>query len=344
MAEVLRCEGVSVRFGQTDAVREASIALEAGEILALLGPSGCGKTTLLRSIAGFQRVAAGEITVAGALVESRSHSVPAHRRPVGMVFQDFALFPHLDVAANVGYGLSRGAGRARRVEELLAIAGIGEFAQRHPHQLSAGQQQRVAIMRSLAPEPAVLLLDEPFSNLDPETRAALRIQVGRLLRSQRVSAILVTHDRADAFALADRIAVMDAGRILQVAAPEAIYARPASRRIAALAGAVQYLPAVARAGLLETPLGPILAAGPIADGPCEALVRPEWVTICRGGERTGMVVERYLEGPFSRLVVRLEDGSMIEVLAPSGLSLDPGEAHAVRVDIPVPAFPAGREA
>ncbi|MFN0094621.1 MAG: ABC transporter ATP-binding protein [Dehalococcoidia bacterium] len=341
MDNVLTCDRVSVRFGATEALREASVELPRGEILALLGPSGCGKTTLLRAIAGFQRLDEGTISVNGTEVASKAHHVRPDRRPVGMVFQDFALFPHLTVEGNVGFGLARGDGRAGRVRALLELAGIADLAKRHPHQLSAGQQQRVAIMRSLAPEPAVLLLDEPFSNLDPETRATLRMQVAALLRSQRVSAILVTHDRSDAFTVADRIAVMEAGRILQVAPPEEMYARPASKRVAALSGTAQYVPAVAEAGSLATPIGRIPASGPVPDGPCEALVRPEWVTLCRGGDRLCTVLERHLEGATLRLRVQLDDGREIDALTPAGLPIGPGERHSIRVDVPVPAFANG---
>jgi iron(III) transport system ATP-binding protein len=332
---------VTVRFGTTEAVHEASLRLDEGEVLALLGPSGCGKTTLLRAIAGLQRTESGIIAIRGQVVESQAQALPPHKRPVGMVFQDFALFPHLTVEGNAGYGLGRSPARKERVARLLDLAGIAHLASRHPHQLSAGQQQRVAIVRSLAPEPAVLLLDEPFSNLDPDTKATMRAQVARLLRDAGVSAILVTHDRADAFTVADRIAVMAAGELLQAGEPETLYLRPASREVAALAGTAQYVPAVARRGLLETALGPIRAANEVEDGPCEALVRPEWVTICRGGDRMGLVLERHLEGAMTRLVVRLEGGQVVDVAVPSGLHLDPHEAHAVRVDLPVPAFPVG---
>ncbi|MCL4243509.1 MAG: ABC transporter ATP-binding protein, partial [Dehalococcoidia bacterium] len=208
----MTCEGVEVRFGSLRAVAGADLAVAAGEIVALLGRSGSGKTTLLRAIAGFERATAGEIRIGGRLVESPATSTPAHRRSVGLVFQEYALFPNQTVEANIAYGLGRGS--AARVEELIRTGQLEGLAGRYPHQLSGGQQQRVALLRSLAPRPRVLLLDEPFSNLDAGLRVAMREDVAAILRDESMTAVLVTHDRADAMAIADRIAVMEAGKVI----------------------------------------------------------------------------------------------------------------------------------
>jgi iron(III) transport system ATP-binding protein len=342
----LELRGLEVRYGPVRAVDGVDLAVAEGEIVALLGPSGCGKTTLLRCVAGFEPAYRGEVLIDGAVVESERRHVPPHKRPVGLVFQDYALFPHRNVAANVAYGLGRhpwGSGGARaqreRVRELLAMAGLEGFEDRYPHQLSGGQQQRVALLRSLAPRPRVLLLDEPFSNLDPLRRQEIRTQVAALLRAEGVSAILVTHDRADALALADRVAVMDAGRILQHGSGEEVYLRPATPGVASMLGDVQYLDARVDRGVAATPLGLLPVAGSVSDGPALLLVRPEWIVPCPGGVAAA-IISRHPEGALTRLVIQA-GGSRLEMLAPTAwLGHSAGEI-AVAVKMPLPAFPAG---
>ena len=214
----LRCDGLSKAFGDAAAVDDASFHVTAGTVLALLGPSGCGKTTTLRLIAGLDRPDAGTIVLGGSEVQGPDVSVPPERRRVGLVFQDYALFPHLDVRANVGFGLSRRNGRAARVAETLELVGLSALASRMPHELSGGQQQRVALARALAPNPRVVLLDEPFSNLDAALRNDLRNDVRRVLRESGTTAVFVTHDQEEALSLADQVAVMIDGRVLQVGA------------------------------------------------------------------------------------------------------------------------------
>ena len=249
---------VAKRFGHVEAVRDADLAVQRGELLAVLGPSGCGKTTMLRLVAGFEEPDAGEVRVDDRVVAG-SGWVPPERRHVGMVFQDYALFPHLSVADNVGYGLPR-RGRVARVAEVLDLVGLGGLERRHPHELSGGQQQRVALARALAPQPAVVLLDEPWSNIDPLLRGAMRDDIARILRTAGVTVVLVTHDQEEAFSLADRIALMDAGRIAQVGTPEEMYYRPASRRVAEFVGATNFVAAGRR--------GARACRHPAANGKC----------------------------------------------------------------------------
>ncbi|MBA2275642.1 MAG: ABC transporter ATP-binding protein, partial [Chloroflexi bacterium] len=215
----VRLSGVEKHFGRVTALDHFDLELRSGSMLALLGPSGCGKTTALRLIAGFERPDAGTIEVGGRRVASADASVPPERRRVGLVFQDFALFPHLSVRDNVAYGIRRDPDRDVRVNELLELVGLRADERRMPHELSGGMQQRVAIARALAPRPDVMLLDEPFSNLDQALRTQLRAEVREILRDARQSAIFVTHDQGEALTIADQVAVMSRGRIEQVAAP-----------------------------------------------------------------------------------------------------------------------------
>jgi iron(III) transport system ATP-binding protein len=346
-AELLEVSGLAVHFGEVHAVDGADLAVHDGEIVALLGPSGCGKTTLLRAIAGFERVAAGRIELGGETLEGPGRSVPAHRRPVGLVFQDYALFPHRTVAGNVAYGLGAspwafGSGRAARkarVSALLELAGLEGLEDRYPHQLSGGQQQRVALLRSLAPRPRIVLLDEPFSNLDPMRRQEMRTQVAALLRAEGVSAILVTHDRADALALADRVAVMSSGRILQCDTSDAVYFGPNSPEVAQMLGDVQYVEAEVREGRAETPVGLVRVAGPVMDGPARLLLRPEWIIPCPGGAECE-VGGRDAEGATTRVRMRFADGSRLEMLTPSGWAPEPGAHLQAGVRVPLPSFGA----
>ena len=244
---MIHAERVSKRFGTTPAVVDASLCADRGEFVALLGPSGCGKTTLLRLIAGFEAPDAGAVDVAGRRVAGNGTWVPPEKRRVGMMFQDYALFPHLTVAANIGFGVDRSR-RSARVREVSACVGLDGLEQRYPHELSGGQQQRVALARALAPEPELVLLDEPWSNVDPSLRASLRDEIVALLRTLDVTTVLVTHDREEAFSIADRIALMRDGTVVQEGSPEALYLSPASRWAAEFVGAGNFVPGLVRDG------------------------------------------------------------------------------------------------
>jgi iron(III) transport system ATP-binding protein len=291
----IRLEGVGKRFGDVVAVDRADLEVRGGELVALLGPSGCGKTTLLRTIAGFERPDEGTIELDGRHVAGSGAWVPPESRRVGMVFQDYALFPHLTVTENVGFGLPRRE-RPRRAAELLQLVDLAGLGGRYPHELSGGQQQRVALARALAPSPGVVLLDEPWSNVDPQLRAELREEVSAVLRPLGVTALLVTHDREEAFSLADRIALMRDGWIVQVGAPEELYFSPASRWAAEFVGAGNVLHGHVGDGAIRTPIGVFPANGAGADGDVEVLVRPELVALAPDADGPGEVVGREFRG------------------------------------------------
>jgi len=268
---VLRVRGLAKAFGQTRAVDAFDLEVHDGEMAALLGPSGCGKTTALRLIAGLERPDAGSVEIRGRRVAGDGAWVPPERRRVGLVFQDWALFPHLDVRANVAFGLD--APLRDRVDELLELVHLEGLGHRMPHELSGGQQQRVAVARALAPGPDLLLLDEPFSNLDAQLRTQVRAEVREVCRATGTTGILVTHDQEEALSIADRVAVMLHGRVRQQGSPYEVYAAPVDGRVARLLGEANLLPATVRGGRARFALGEVQTLVP--DGPCEVLVRPE---------------------------------------------------------------------
>jgi iron(III) transport system ATP-binding protein len=307
-------EGVSKSFGATHAVREVSLDIEHGELMAVLGPSGCGKTTLLRLIAGFEAPDGGSVAVGEETVAGPGTLVPPEKRRVGMVFQDFALFPHLTVEANIAFGLTRRPREER--EELtrrtLELVGLQHKTGRHPHELSGGERQRVALARALAPEPEVVLLDEPFSSLDATLRADLRREVELILRDAEATALLVTHDQEEALSLADRLAVMREGRIVQVGAPEEVYGRPASRWAAQFVGEVNVLAGVARGDGVETELGRFDLRAP-ATGTVHVAVRPEQLELTARHDGNAEVVSREFRGHDVLYRLRHEGGRTVLV-------------------------------
>jgi iron(III) transport system ATP-binding protein len=263
-----------------------------GTVLALLGPSGCGKTTLLRTIAGLETPDAGQIRLGDRLVCGPGVFVPPEKRRVGLVFQDWALFPHMSVGRNVGFGLPRAERRSGRVEEALRLVDLAGFAGRNPAELSGGQRQRVALARALATRPALLLLDEPFSNLDAALRVQVRGEVQRLLADLGVTAVFVTHDQEEAFVVGDEVAVLLDGRVAQQAPPAELYAAPASAAVARFVGDPNLLPGSGVGEHADTPVGRV-ALRQAATGPVQVLLRPEELTVTAGGDATVESVEYY---------------------------------------------------
>ncbi len=318
MSAAIRLDGISKSFGATRAVEDVTLEVERGELMAVLGPSGCGKTTLLRLIAGFEAPDGGSVEVGQETVAGPGRLVPPEQRRVGMVFQDYALFPHLSVEANVAFGLSRRTREERHslTRRTVELVGLQHKTTRHPHELSGGERQRVALARALAPEPEVVLLDEPFSSLDATLRADLRREVELILRDAEATALLVTHDQEEALSLADRLAVMREGRIVQVDAPEEVYGRPASRWAAQFVGEVNVLAGVAREGGVETELGRFDLRAP-ATGTVHVAVRPEQLELSARHDGNAEVVAREFRGHDVLYRLRHEGGRTVLVQLPS---------------------------
>lgn len=302
----LSVDGARVALGGQEVLHGVGLRLQEGRTLALLGPSGCGKTTLLRAIAGLQDLDAGQVRLGGEDVTR----VPAERRGVGMVFQDGALFPHMDVATNVGFGLPRGQDRTAPVAEALAMVGLDGFGDRMPATLSGGQAQRVALARALVAQPRILLLDEPFSALDAGLRAQIRADVAALLRRLGITTVVVTHDQEEAFLLGDEVAVMIDGTIHQQERPEVVYHSPATREMAVFLGEASLVPADGEGDVARTWLGPVPLATPLS-GAVDLLLRPEHLRMTAGDDMTVESVEYFghdaltrLRGPAGTAVVR----------------------------------------
>ena len=313
----LRATGLSRHYAGVTAVDDFSLEVEAGEFCAILGPSGSGKTTALRLIAGFERPDGGTLELFGEPAAGGSTFVPPDRRDVGMVFQDYALFPHMNVAENVAYGLRgglrSGPERRDRVSEVLELTGLTDFAERSVHELSGGEQQRAALARALAPGPRMLLLDEPFSNLDASLRERLRLEVREIVRRAGATAILVTHEQEEALSLADRVAFMWEGRVEQSGTPEAIYREPRTLHIATSIGDAIVLPGHAHGGRVRSPFGEHRAPADAAE--CAVVIRPEDVVIGRAGEPgvPGEVLSRTFYGHDQMLRVRTHEGTELQV-------------------------------
>ncbi|MCY3719677.1 MAG: ABC transporter ATP-binding protein [Anaerolineaceae bacterium] len=336
MTVALACRQLGKRFESIQALRDFSLSLQAGQVLALLGPSGCGKTTTLRLIAGFESPDSGEIHIEGRAVAGPQGHVPPENRRVGMVFQDYALFPHLDVAGNISFGLKGSREQRRqRTETMLSLVGLEGFGARSLQGLSGGQQQRVALARALAPEPALVLLDEPFSNLDTHLRVRLRAEVRAILRATGTTAVFVTHDQEEALSVADQVAVMSAGRLLQVAEPWRLYHEPASRAVAKLVGESNFLTAEASGRIARCAIGELELRQPAA-GEVTLLLRPETLHVTGGGPLR--VEEVQFFGDHQRLQLRLADNTALTAQTDNSRRFRAGQRVGVKVHGPVLAL------
>lgn len=335
---LLQLDHLHVHLGQNAIVRGVSVQLAAGEIGCLLGPSGCGKTTLLRAIAGFQQVAAGSISLAEKTVSAPAYTQAPEQRGIGMVFQDFALFPHLNVEENISFGMRNATSKEKlqRVDELLDRIGLPGYQKRYPHELSGGQQQRIALARALAPRPRLLLLDEPFSSLDAELRERLAVEVRELLKKEQITALLVTHDQQEAFAMADKAGVMYQGELLQWDTPYQLYHQPRHQMVADFIGhGVLLQGTVNSTGSMASPLGmlehPSLAN--VAGGtPVSFLVRPDDLVPDPESRLRGTIKARGFRGAHNLYSVELVSGVEVLTLSASHEQLEVGTEIGLRPD------------
>jgi iron(III) transport system ATP-binding protein len=326
----IRARSLYRRFDDAVALDDFSLDVWSGGLLTLVGPSGCGKTTALRVIAGFEQPESGTVDIRGRTVVGGSTTVPPERRNVGMVFQDYALFPHLTVSHNVGYGLGgRDRDARRRVGEVLEMVGLSGLERRLPAELSGGQQQRVALARALAPNPDVILLDEPFSNLDASLRDRVRTDLRHILREARTTAVFVTHDQEEALSISDMVAVMRAGRIVQAAPPDQVYRYPADAWVAGFLGDADFVPGHAANGRVDTPFGSF--ATPLT-GPVTVMVRPEEVQIVPDHDGDCVVTDRVFYGHDQLVTVALPGDTMLRSRIGPTPSIEAGERVWVKVE------------
>jgi iron(III) transport system ATP-binding protein len=336
---LLQVNQVSVAYGQQTVVHNMTLQLAQGEIGCLLGPSGCGKTTLLRTIAGFERTKSGEILLAGQRVSSAMMQLAPEKRNIGMVFQDFALFPHLTIADNIRFGIRHLSSNAQqqRITELLALINLENFETRYPHQLSGGQQQRIALARSLAPKPHLLLMDEPFSSMDSELRAALAHEVRKIIKHENITAMLVTHDQKEAFTMADSIGVIQQGILAQWDSGYNLYHQPATTFVADFIGqGVLIKGVVIDQNTVETSLG--LLKGIVPEG-CRTgchvkiLVRPDDILHDDNSPQTAYIIERDFLGSDYMYTLVLEDGTEFQSLVHSHHQHAIGDKLGISLDI-----------
>jgi len=338
MSEILEIKSIRCGYEDTVVVNNFSLNLRDTTQSCLLGPSGCGKTTVLRAIAGFEPITDGEIILNGKVISSKNIQIPPEHRGIGMVFQDYALFPHLTVAANVSFGLRKQRKKRQRkvVGEMLELVGLEDHMERYPHELSGGQQQRVAVARALAPEPPLLLMDEPFSNLDSDLRERLVLDIHEILRQRQTTTLFVTHDQEEAFIIGDHIAVMNEGSIQQWDMPYNLYHEPANRFVADFIGQGRLIEGVlASHESVQTSLG-LLSGNRSYEWPPETLVdvllRPDDVLLSVDGGVECLITDRHFKGAQIMYTLRTPSGDELLSLVPSHLDIDIGQKVKVAVD------------
>ncbi|HPQ96189.1 MAG: ABC transporter ATP-binding protein [Thiothrix sp.] len=332
-------QDIHIAYDRHTVVHTVSLSLNDGRIGCLLGPSGCGKTTLLRAIAGFEPVTQGVITLSGQAISAPGAHLPPEQRNIGMVFQDYALFPHLNIARNIAFGIRKHTGRdkARRVAELLELVNLPGYEKRFPHELSGGQQQRIALARALAPRPRLLLLDEPFGSQDVELREMLAREVRDILKAEGTTALLVTHDQQEAFAMADEIGVLRAGQLQQWDTGYNLYHRPHNRFVAGFIGQGSLLAGtVINPDTVSTLLGPVRGQVPAHCPPAsvvDVLIRPDDLKLVEEAARKASIVARVFRGAEYLYTLALDDGSRILALAPSHQARQVGESACFELDM-----------
>jgi iron(III) transport system ATP-binding protein len=347
MTEAVRCQELAKAFQDVVAVDGVDLTVAQGQILAVLGPSGCGKTTLLRLIAGFETPDGGSVSIAGKLVAGASTFVPPEKRRVGMVFQSHALFPHLTVEENIKYGVPRASRRNGNdpADHLMALTGLTGLRARHPHELSGGESQRVALARALASRPVFVLLDEPFSNLDADRRVRIREEVRFILKQTGTTAIFVTHDQEEGLFMGDLVAIMRAGKVVQLGKPEEVFHAPATRFVAEFLGHTEFLPATSSPQGLVTELGTLPQRVALPAGtPLEVGFRADDLTFGADPRGESIILARVFQGPWNTYRIRLPSGRIVHSLQPHTERLQPGTRIRAwfAPNHPLPCFVDGR--
>lgn len=332
---VIEARAVTKRYGETVALDECDLRVPAGAVVTLLGPSGTGKSTMLRVLAGFDRPDSGHIDIRGRTMVGPGIFVPPEQRRVGVVLQDYALFPHMAVRANVGYGLPKDRDRDRRIDEILDVVGLTGLGGRFPHELSGGQQQRVALARALAPSPDVVILDEPFSNLDDTLRSRVRAEIISIIREAGTTALFITHDQEEALSISDFVAVMSRGRIIQMAEPHELYWEPADAWVGSFVGDANFVRGLGKAGSVESVIG---AFREEAEGEVWLMVRPEQVRLQVDPSGVARVTGREFFGHDQLVTVAFDDGTLMRSRMGPGDQFSPGDRVRVDVDA-VTVFP-----
>ncbi len=334
----LICNNITKTFRDTTAVHDLSLSLNNGQFLALLGPSGCGKTTSLRLIAGLERPTSGTMQINSRTVAANDTWIPPNRRQIGLVFQDYALFPHMNVFRNITYGLHGPRHQQhQRMSELLELVGLSGLEKRMPYELSGGQQQRVALARALAPAPSIMLLDEPFSNLDAGLRLQVRQDMHRILKSTSVTVILVTHDQEEAFSFADEVGVMLDGTLQQIASPRSIYQTPATPNIASFVGTANFIPANANGDTAQCILGTVQLHAPI-HGPVDLMLRPESLRLMPDEAGSAEIIQITYLGHDQLIKLHLNDTTLLARSSPETHFFS-GQRVRITLSAPAIAYP-----